>query len=189
MECVSLVDIDEAASCAEMDNVGGIIGMYVAFHGDVATFPAYPTPEGDGTQSATPMTYDEAGKWKGSFVMKEGKKFAHISFTDEGAELTFAESGDNGNMKVQHTLNVRRNKLDSVIAGFMNSLRNRRLVIVCEDANGNKYILGDKRIPCMMGAGDNSTTGKLRNDLNQANMQFNYTAPRLLIYDGDIPTA
>lgn len=189
MNCVNLVDIDEAASCAEMDNVGGIVAMHVAFHSDIATFPAYPVPEGDGSDGTTPMTYDQAGKWSGQFVMKEGKKFAHISFSDEGAELTFAEVGDNANMKVQHTLSVRRNKLDSVIAGFMNSLRNRKLVIVTEDANGNKYILGDKRIPCMMGAGDNSTTGKLRNDTNQANMQFTYTAPRLLIYEGDIPTA
>lgn len=182
--CVpDLVDLDTAASCDELDNMGGVAAIHVAYHKDIATFPQFPT------LSSEKKSFADAGAWDGDFVMKDGKKFAKISFKDEAANLTFAENGDKGSLKVMHTLVVSRNKIEAISAGFSNAVRNMPLVIVVEDNNGVKYILGDKRVPCRMASGQNSTVGEKHEDTSMLSLQFEYSCPRLLVYNGNLPTS
>lgn len=177
--CVpDLVDLDAAASCAELDNMGGIAAVHIAFHSWIKTFPTMPQ------LTAENKTYADAGKWQGDFVLDEGKTFAKISFKDEAAKLDFSEQGEKGSLKVLHTLTMSRNKIEAIGAGFSNAVRNQPLVIVVEDNNGTKYILGDKRVPCRCATGQTHTTGEKREDISLMNFQFEYTCPRLLTYEG-----
>lgn len=181
--CVpDLADLDAAASCDELDNMGGIANIWVNYWENIKTFPDRPR------LSAEAKTFDDAGKWQGDFVCEQGKPFMHFSFKDEAASLTFQEQGEKGSLKVLHTLTVSRNKIESVVAGFTNAVRNSKLVIVVEDNNGVKFILGDKRVPCYMASGQTSTVGEKREDTSLLNLQFEYTCTRLLTFEGSLGT-
>ena len=177
--CVpDLVNLDASASCDELDNIGGVAEVHIAYHEWVKTFPTFPM------LSAEKKSYADAGQWQGDFVMEEGKAFAKISFKDESAKLDFAEQGEKGSLKVLHTLTMARQKIEEISAGFSNGVRNHPLVIVVVDNNDNKYILGDKRVPCRMATGQTHTTGQTREENSMMNFQFEYTCPRLLLYKG-----
>lgn len=183
VNCISLADIDEAVSCADMDNLAGVIQQIVyGYWDDVATWPDLPAPSGESGQ----MSFDEAGKWDGNITMKTGKYAYKLVVKDGSGEFTMTDQGETGGESVRYQLDVERTKMNSVIFGFANATRNRRLFLLVTDRNGVTYLMGDKLNAARRVAADAATTGRSTDsDVNKTPLRFQYDCPRNLVYTGD----
>lgn len=180
--CIALADIDEAVSCADIDNQGGIIQeIAFGYWDDVASWPEYPAPE-----SNSEMAFAAAGAWDGDLVMKTGKAMHKIVATDETGVLTITDQGETGGESCLYQLDFSRAKMNAVLFGFENAMRGRRLVFLVTDKNGVTYLMGDKLNAAKKVAGDASTTGTAVTDKNNVPLRFTYTCPRKLVYTGDM---
>lgn len=179
--CVNLADIDQAVNCAELDNVPGVAQEIIyGYWEDVATWPKLPAPVSEG------MSLSEAGEWNGDLVMKTGTRAYKLVMTDDSGELTFTDQGETGGESVLMELSIHRAKISSVIFGFENATRGRRLFLIVKDRNGQFYLMGDQNVAAKRVAADATTTGKASTDLNKVPLKFSYTCPRKLIYTGDV---
>lgn len=181
-KCISLADIDEAISCAELDNLAGIVQQIIyGYWDEVEVWPEFPAPTAD-----TPMTLDQAGKWDGNITMKEGKRAYKLVVTDGAGTLTITDQGEAGGESVRYQLDVERAKMSAVIFGFENATRGRRLFVLVQDKNGTTYLMGDKLNACKRVAADAATTGTAaESDVNKTPLRFQYDCARKLIYTGD----
>ena len=181
--CVELADIDEAVSCADLDNLAGVVqSLIYGYWEDVASWPDLPAPSGE----ASAMSFAEAGAWDGDLVMKEGCRAYQLVFTDDSGELTITDQGETGGESCKYELAIVRAKMTQVIFGFENATRGRRLFMIVTDKNGNRYLMGDKLNAAKKIAADASTTGKAGTELNKTPLKFNYSCPRKLMYLGDV---
>ena len=65
-KCIELADIDEIVSCADLDNLAGVVQSLVyGYWEDVASWPDLPAPSGE----AAAMSFAEAGAWDGDLVI------------------------------------------------------------------------------------------------------------------------
>lgn len=182
-KCIELADIDEAVSCADLDNLAGVVQSLVyGYWEDVASWPDMPAPSGE----AAAMSFAEAGAWDGDLVMKAGCRAYQLVFTDESGELTISDQGETGGESCKYELAITRAKMSQVIFGFENATRGRRLFLIVTDKNGNRYLMGDKLNAARKVAADASTTGKVGTDLNKIPLKFDYSCPRKLMYTGDV---
>lgn len=179
--CINLADMDAAVSCADYDNLGGIVQQLIyGYYDDVATWPELPA----GTDSAA-IDITTAGKWVGDIVMKSGKRAYRMEFTDEQGEFTMADQGEVGGESVLCQLDIVKAKINSTILGFMNATRGRKMFFIVTDKNGVSYLMGDKLNAAKKVPGDAVTTGKATTDLNRVPLRFTYVCPRNLVYEGD----
>lgn len=182
-KCIELADIDEIVSCADLDNLAGVVQSLVyGYWEDVASWPDLPAPSGE----AAAMSFAEAGAWDGDLVMKAGCRAYHLVFTDESGELTITDQGETGGESCKYELAITRAKMSQVIFGFENATRGRRLFLIVTDKNGNRYLMGDKLNAAKKIAADASTTGKSGTELNKTPLKFSYSCPRKLMYTGDV---
>lgn len=182
-KCIELADIDEAVSCADLDNLAGVVQSLVyGYWEDVASWPDMPSPSGE----AATMSFAEAGAWDGDLVMKAGCRAYQLVFTDESGELTITDQGETGGESCKYELAITRAKMSQVIFGFENATRGRRLFLIVTDKNGNRYLMGDKLNAAKKIAADASTTGKSGTELNKTPLKFSYSCPRKLMYTGDV---
>lgn len=173
--------MDAAVSCADYDNLGGIVQQLIyGYYDDVATWPELPA----GTDSAA-IDITTAGKWVGDIVMKSGKRAYRMEFTDEQGEFTMADQGEVGGESVLCQLDIVKAKINSTILGFMNATRGRKMFFIVTDKNGVSYLMGDKLNAAKKVPGDAVTTGKATTDLNRVPLRFTYVCPRNLVYEGD----
>ncbi len=178
--CVSLADIDAAIACSDSDNVGGIKQEIIyGYWEDVATWPTLPA-----ATSNSELTLEAAGKWAGELAMKTGKRAFRMEFTDENGEFTMTDQGEAGGESVLYQLDIVRAKINSVILGFMNATRGRKMFFIVTDRNGTKYLMGDAINAAKRIAGDAVTSGKATTDLANVPLRFTYVCPRNLIYAG-----
>ncbi|WP_289292851.1 hypothetical protein [Bacteroides sp. 41_26] len=182
-KCIELADIDEAVSCADLDNLAGVVQSLVyGYWEDVASWPDLPAPSGE----AATMSFADAGAWDGDLVMKAGCRAYQLVFTDDSGELTISDQGETGGESCKYELAITRAKMSQVIFGFENATRGRRLFLIVTDKNGNRYLMGDKLNAARKVAADASTTGKVGTDLNKTPLKFDYSCPRKLMYTGDV---
>lgn len=180
--CIALADIDEAVSCADIDNQGGIVQeIAFGYWDDVATWPEYPAPEAN-----SEMAFAAAGAWDGDIVMKAGKAMHKFVATDETGVLTITDQGETGGESCLYQLDFSRAKMNAVLFGFENAMRGRRLVFLVTDKNGVTYLMGDKLNAAKKIPADASTTGTAVTDKNNVPLRFTYTCPRKLVYTGDM---
>lgn len=182
MKCVKLSNLDPAVNCVDLDNRAGIVArILLAYAEDVAAWPELPAPA-----EAGEMSLEEAGKWKGELAMASGAKMVELHFIDETGVITITDQGERGGESFLYQLDLVRAKVNAAMAGFENAVKGRRLVIIAEDRNGVKYLMGDKLCPAMKVAGDGSTTGTTGTDRNQTSLRFQYSCPRKLVYEGEL---
>ncbi len=182
-KCIELADIDEAVSCADLDNLAGVVqSLIYGYWEDVASWPDLPEPTGE----AAAMSLVEAGAWDGDLIMKAGCRAYQLVFTDESGELTISDQGETGGESCKYELSITRAKMSQVIFGFENATRGRRMFLIVTDKNGNRYLMGDKLNAAKKVAADASTTGKVGTDLNKIPLKFNYSCARKLMYTGDV---
>lgn len=181
-KCINLADIDSNVSCADYDNVGGIVQRVIyGYWDDVATWPQLPSATDE-----TPLDLEAAGKWDGDVVMKSGARAFVMEFTDENGEFTMTDQGEAGAESVLMQLDIVRAKINAVMLGFMNATRGRKMFFIVQDRNGNCYLMGDSLVAAKKVAADAATTGKATTDMNKIPIRFTYVCPRHLIYDGDV---
>lgn len=180
--CVTLASISPAANCLDIDNRAGVVNrILLAYAEDVAVYPQLPSASAEAE-----MTLEEAGKWKGEIAMKEGKSMVELHFTDQTGTIAITDQGEVGGESFLYELTLVRAKINAQMAGFENAVKGRGLVIIAEDRNGIKYLMGDSLCPAYKVAGDGSTTGATTTDRNQTTLKFSYACPRKLVYDGDL---
>ena len=181
-KCVTLADIDQALSCEDQDNMGGLVPQIIYFyHEDVKTWPDKPA-----VAEAVIPTLEVAGEWKGDLVMATGAKAYKMDFTDDTGEFKITPQGEDGGMSFLYELSIISAKIRKQILGFMNACKGRKMGFIVQDNNGNYYLMGDKNRGAKLASGDGSTTGANATARNQTTMKFQYNCPRALIYDGDV---
>lgn len=181
-KCVTLADIDQALSCSEQDNMGGIIPLLIFFYWDaVKTWPDLPA-----VAEASVPSLDVAGAWKGDVVMATGEKAYKFNFTDDTGSFKISPQGEEGGISYLYELNIVSAQIRKQILGFMNACKGRKMGFIVQDNNGNYYLMGDKNRGAKLATGDGATTGTKPTDLNQTTLKFQYNCPRALMYEGDV---
>lgn len=182
MKCITLANLDGAVSCADYDNVAGIVDSIIfGYHEDVASWPEM--PEGSVEQ---PLELAAAGELVGDLVMKTGTCAHKLSFTDGTGHFDMTDQGEEGAESVLYQLDIIRSKINNVILGFMNATRGRKMFFIVTDKNGQSYLMGDALNGARRIAADAASTGTAATDRNSAPLRFTYTCPRNLIYKGDL---
>ncbi len=180
-KCIGLENLEYGISCADQDNMGGIMPTVIAFyHEDVDSWPDKPAPTAD-----EPMTFDRAGEWDGDVVMKPGCQAVKIDFTDDTGLLNITDQGEKGAISFLYELNMVFARMRSKAFGFENATKNRKMGVIGPDSTGSKYLLGDKDRGAVREAGDGSTSGTAISDRNQSSVKFTYPCTRKLVYTGD----
>lgn len=180
--CVNLSDIDEAVSCADIDNIAGTSAQVeIGFADEVESWPSFPAPSGESS-----MSFDEAGTLSENLVLKTAATTCTLTFTRDTGEFTMTEQGEAGGENVLYKLSLDRSKMNAKVFGFMNSTRGRRLWVRVVDKNGTQYLMGDKTNQAYRVAADAATTGKAQTDINKVPISFEYVCPRHLVFTGSI---
>ena len=180
-DCVQLADIDSGVSCADYDNLAGVVDEIIyGYWDDVSSWPSLP----EGTENS-PLTLANAGKWSGDVVMKNGCRAYKLKFTDGTGVLTMTDQGERGGESVLYQLDLVRSKTSDVVLGFMNATRGRDLFFIVTDKNGVSYLMGDRLNAAKRVAGDAVTTGTASTDRNGVPLRFTYECARSLVYEGD----
>ena len=117
--------------------------------------------------------------------MANGCQLYELNITDETGELKITDQGEKGGKSFLYELDVTRAKMNAVMFGFENAIKDRNLVLLVRDRNGVWYLMGDEMAPAMKVDGDGSTTGKAGTDQNRTSIKFQYSCPRKLIYTGE----
>lgn len=181
MKCIKLANIDNGLTCADADNVGGIVSKVIfGYHEDVETWPEEPT-----TTTEEGIQLSTAGELSGDVTMKSGTKAYTFEFTDDTGNFSIAPQGEDGGISFLYSLALISAKIRKEVLGFMNAAKNRKMFFIVEDQNGEFYLMGDKKRGAKLVAGDGAATGTAMTDRNGTTINIQYTSPRALVYTGD----
>ncbi len=177
--CSALADLEPAIGCAELDNRGGIVSKVLIgyqddlmVNGGLPHNPMHPLPLKNNGEVTAP-------------IWKAGKRPYKLYFTDGTGVFTITSQGEAGGVTYLYQLDIIRAKMGAEIFGLENALRGRDLIIIVEDKNGTRYLMGYAGCPARMVAADASTTGTAVTDRNQSVLRFQCTSPRKLVLDYD----
>ncbi len=185
LKCIALANIDPAASCSDLDNMGGIVPKLIfGYHDDVEVWPDFPTP----TDDDTPLSLEAAGALSGDLVMKSGTCAYQLEFTDETGEFNITDQGETGGESFAYNLTIVSARMRKQIFGFENATKGRKMFFIVQDNNGMLYLMGDKRNGAKKVAGDGSQTGTKTADLNKTTLKYVFNCQRKLVYEGDVET-
>ncbi len=180
--CISLSNIDEALSCQEQDNMGGIVPKLIfGYWDDVDVWPDWPAPE-----SGSSLNLSDAGVITADLVMKLTKCAYVIEFSQDTGSFSIAPQGEQGAISFLYTLTFINKRIRKLILGFLNAAKNRKMFFIVQDNNGVWYLMGDARRAALLQPSDGAVTGTAATDINQVTIQFNYVCPRALSYEGDV---
>ena len=183
LNCIDLANIDSQLSCAEQDNMGGLVPQLIfGYHDDVSAWPDWPAPAANATAG---LTLEAAGAISGDLTMATGARAYKMDFTEEQGSFSIAPQGEPGAISFLYTLNIINRRIRKKLLGFMNAAKNRKMFFIVQDANGVWYLMGDKARGARLSSGDGATTGTASTDSNQVSLTFTYTSPRALVYEGD----
>ena len=182
--CVTLADIDLGLSCADQDNMGGIVPQIIyGYCDDVATWPEKPAP----AASATTMTLEAAGGLVGDLVMASGARAYKFDFTDDTGSFQIGMQGEKGGESFVETLTIVAQKIRKILLGFMNATKGRKIFIIVKDNNGQYYLMGDKDHGAQLaGDSEGAVTGAAYTERNHVGLTFTYNTPRAYTYEGDV---
>ena len=183
-QCIALSNIDEALTCQEQDNMGGIVPKLIfGFWDDVDVWPSWPSPAAN---SATPLTLSAAGVITGDVTMKAGTCAYMIEFSADTGSFSIAPQGEQGAISFLYALTFINKRIRKLILGFLNAAKNRKMFFIVQDNNGVWYLMGDSRRAALLQPSDGAVTGTAPTDINQVTTVFHYVAPRALCYEGDV---
>ena len=180
-QCIALSNIDEALSCQEQDNMGGIVPKLIfGYWDDVDSWPDWPAPA-----SNSALALDAAGVITGDLTMKTGKCAYQIEFSHDTGSFSIAPQGEQGTISFLYSLTFINKRIRKLSLGFLNAAKNRKMFFIVQDNNGVWYLMGDKRRAALLQPSDGAVTGTATTDINQVTTLFNYVCPRALCYEGD----
>jgi len=183
MHCVNLADIDLGLSCAEQDNMGGIVPEVIfGYCDDVSAWPERPTV----ASGSSTMEMEAAGALVGDLVMATGAHAYKFAFTDDTGSFTIKLQGDKGGESFLETLTIIAAKIRKILLGFMNATKGRKIFFLVKDNNGLWYLMGDEDHGAALSAdSDGANTGAAYTERNQVGLTFTYSTPRAFVYEGD----
>ena len=180
--CISLSNIDEALSCQEQDNMGGIVPKLIfGYWDDVEVWPEWPSPA-----ASSSLSLEDAGVITGDLSMMLTKCAYQIEFSPDTGSFSIAPQGEQGAISFLYTLTFINKRIRKLILGFLNAAKNRKMFFIVQDSNGVWYLMGDTRRAALLQPSDGAVTGTAATDINQVTIQFNYVCPRALCYEGDV---
>jgi hypothetical protein len=160
-------------------NTGGLaMKFYFGLHADVESFPTEPT---------SPATLAAAAALTGDITMKAGKRMFEFSTTEDTAKLDFNPIGEEGGKGVEIALTIHAPGLSSKLLGFMNATRNEDLVLIVEDNEGQKYLMGNELRSAKLKSADGAGTGAVKEGKRGIPMVFSFYTGAVYIYTGSIP--
>ncbi len=151
-------------------NVGGIRTVWIANYADIDS-----------------MDYIEDGLFS-SPNMVVGKVFFEYQFARGAASLssTYQVNAENGTKYVQNDLVLTFNRMDTTKRKAILALLGAELVIVAEDNNGNRWVLGANHQgpnfgPAVVGADSDADglTGTAYADRNGYSVTFHWVSPEM----------
>jgi hypothetical protein len=161
------------------ENMGGLMqNIYFGLYEDVSSWP---------TEPDSPADLEENGVLTGDLVMKAGKRMFAFYATDDTANMEINDVGEVDGMSQEVIINAFHPGLQKKILGFLNATKNENLVLVVEDCEGQRYLIGSEKIACKRIAGDGSGTGAARADRKGANLKFRWPTNNVYVYDGNLP--
>ena len=181
--CITLADIDLGLSCADQDNMGGIVPQIIyGYCDDVATWPERPTVSG----SASNISLEAAGTLVGDLVMASGSHAYKFDFTDDPGSFQIAMQGEKAGESFLETLTIIAPKIRKILLGFMNATKGKKIFILVKDNNGKWYLMGDKdHGASLSGDSEGAVTGAAYTERNHVGLTFTYNTPRAFVYEGD----
>ncbi|TSA25476.1 MAG: hypothetical protein D4R68_08805, partial [Ignavibacteriales bacterium] len=107
--------------------------------------------------------------------------------TEDAAKLEIRPIGEEGGKGYELLLSVFAPGLNKKLLGFMNATKNEDLVLIAEDSENQKYLLGCDIRSAKFSGGDGSGTGSTTDGRRGLGMQFAYRAHSLYTYTGSVP--
>lgn len=181
-KCIALSNIDDALTCENLDNMGGLVPRIIfGFHEDVSVWPTLPD-----VAAVNPLTLDAAGVLTGDIVMKNDTSAYVMDFTEDTGEFKITDQGEIGGESFLYDLTIIAAKMRKKIFGFENATKGRKMFFIVQDNNGKYYLMGDKRNGAKRVSGDGATTGANAAARNQNSLHYTYNSPRKFVYEGDV---
>jgi len=160
-------------------NLGGLAQkFYFGLWEDVESFPTEPT---------SPATLAAAAALTGDITMKAGKRMFEFYTTEETAKLDFNPIGEEGGKGVEMALTIHAPGLSTKLLGFMNATRNEDLVLIVEDNEGQKYLMGNELRSAKLKSADGAGTGSAKEGKRGIPMVFSFMTGHIYTYTGSIP--
>lgn len=183
LNCINLADIDLGLSCAEQDNMGGIVPQVI--YGNCDDVETWPTKPAEATVGSG-ISLEAAGTLVGDLVMKTGCRAYKFDFTDDTGSFTIKPQGEKGGESFIETLMFIAQKIRKILLGFMNATKGRKIFFLVKDNNGQWYLMGDQDHGAMLVAdSEGANTGAAYTERNHVGLTFTYNTPRAFVYEGD----
>jgi len=170
---LEMEDLNMAANCG--NNMSGVKNVYIAFKGDVATFPQLPNVR---------ENYEDFAILEGNITMKGTKRFYHIYCSRDLGELKYTLQGPTGARSLKATLEIYHPGFKSKLLGLVSSTMNAELVVLARMNNGDVHLLGDKNRGVEYGDNAELSSGKAVTDNNGGTLNFIFDTPTAQIYVG-----
>lgn len=164
-------------------NMGGITQtIYAAYYEDVATWPEEPDLDDEA------LSLEDSAALIGDITFNTGKCFKPIYVTDDTGELNLESVGEKDGKSWKYNLSFFHPGLQKKILGFINAAKNKNMVFLAPDNNGNLFLLGDALRPSTYESSpDGNGTGKETSARAGISSLFTYKNKNLYHYEGSIP--
>jgi hypothetical protein len=160
-------------------NLGGIgQHFYYGLWVDVEAYPTEPT---------SPISLAAAATLTGDLTMKAGKKMNKFYSTEETAKLDINTIGEEGGKGNELVLTVQAPGLSAKLLGFMNETKNQDLVLIVEDNEGQKYLMGNELRSAKFQSADGAGTGTSKEGKRGIPLVFSFRTGNVYTYTGSIP--
>lgn len=170
---------DIAKELVDGKNLGGLAQrFYYGLWTDVESFP---------TEPSAPITLPSAATLTGDIEMKTGKRMFEFYTTEETAKLDINTIGEEGGKGFELVLSVHAPGLSNKLIGFMNATKNEDLVLIVEDNEGQKYLLGNELRSAKLVGADGAGTGTSKEGKRGFPLSFSFRTGNLYTYAGSIP--
>lgn len=147
-----------------------------------ATPAAMPQTFGGHVTIGTPAMTDLA------VTLQSGAEFVEIYCQRNLGELKYTITGSGENRAVRATLEVVHPGMRKRLMGFLALFSNREVLLLCQLANGDWHMIGDRDRGAALADGTEATSGRTPGDQNGATMMWEWFTRRpQIMFDGWSP--
>jgi len=180
-DCLEEFETENVGLNCEAEDVDAGVSEYayyaLAEHVDAITLPDTTTDK----SFAGSVTITDA------ITMVTGKHFSKIDLQVDLNELKSSYVGNTGNQKINSTYEAFIAGTNAQLVGMQKKMKNKRVVLLVPDNNGNMWLFGLKTKPARITTFD-IATGKTDEDNNGATLNI-LTKTNLYLYKGAVPLA
>lgn len=132
------IDLDDVIWAQGQDNDAGLAEEhYYCLKDDILTFPAV---------AATPTTFASRSTLVGDFTMKQDRFFKRIYCTLEKGKVVSTQVGPRDGKSYENKATLFFPGNTPTMAGFLEALKNSRVVLVLRQMDGTMVVLGSDKV-------------------------------------------